>query len=140
MYQQITIIGNVGKDPEMRYTPGGVAVCDFTVAVNARWTDRNTNEKKEKTTWFKVSAWRQLGETCSQYVRKGMKILVVGEIDARAYLTQNGEARASLELTARDVKFLSGRDEEGAPRSSQSSHDSGYQQDYAAEDVDDIPF
>lgn len=137
MYQQTTIIGNVGRDPEMRYTSGGVPVCDFSVAVSRTWTDRNSNERKEKTTWFKVSAWRQLGETCHQYVKKGMKVLVVGEIDARAYIAQNGEARASLDLTAQNVKFLSGRNEEGGQRTYSGAEDDG---GGYVEDVDDIPF
>jgi single-strand DNA-binding protein len=139
MYQQIIIVGNVGRDPEMRYTADGTGVCSFTVAVNKRTVDRTTNERKDSTTWFKVSAWRQLAEVCSQYVRKGMQIFVVGEVRATAYVTQAGEARASLEITAREVKFLSRRDEEGAPP--RSSYADDQQGDYAAaEDVDDIPF
>ncbi len=136
MYQQITIIGNVGRDPEMRYTSSGAGVCSFSVAVSKRWTDRNTNEKREKTTWFSISAWRQLGETCSQYVRKGMRIMVVGEVSARAYTGQDGQPRASLDIDAREVKFLSTRDEMAAGG---YGDEAGYQQDYA-EDSDDIPF
>ncbi len=140
MYQQIIIVGNVGRDPEMRYTSGGANVCSFSVAVNKTWTDRNTNERRQKTTWFRISAWRQLGETCNQYVRKGMLIMVAGEIDTRAYTGQDGQARASLEITARDVKFLSSRDQEGGGYSGGSG--GGYEDDYQepAEDVDDIPF
>lgn len=138
MYQQITIVGNVGRDPEMRYTGGGTAVCSFSVAVSRSWTDKTTNERREKTTWFKVTAWRQLAETCSQYVKKGMQILVIGEIDASAYVTQNGEPRASLELTASTVKFLGSRGDSGGSSSSYSD-EGGYHQDYAS-DADDIPF
>lgn len=132
MYQNVTIVGNVGRDPEMRYTSSGVGVCSFSVAVNRRWTDRQSGEKREKTTWFRVSAWRQLAETCSQYVHKGMLVLVVGEVEADAYIASDGQARASLELNARVVQFLS-RQGEG---------DGSYydDSDYAAEDVDDIPF
>jgi single-strand DNA-binding protein len=119
-YQYTIIIGNVGRDPEMRYTQSGVAVCDFTVAVSRRWTDRNTNEQREKTTWFRVSAWRNLAETVSQYVHKGMQIMVTGEVDASAYIAQDGSARASLEITARDVQFL-GRRGEGAEEASYHS-------------------
>ena len=110
-YQYTIIIGNVGRDAELRYTPTGVAVCDFTVAVSRRWNDRNTNEQREKTTWFKVSAWRGLAETASQFVHKGMQIMVAGEIDASAFQGQDGQPRASLELTARDIKFLGRRGE-----------------------------
>lgn len=110
-YQQTIIIGNVGRDPEMRYTQTGVAVCSFTVAVSRKWTDRNTNEQRESTVWFKVSAWRGLAETCNQYVKKGMQIMVAGDIDVSAYSAQDGTPRASLELTARDVQFLGARGE-----------------------------
>jgi single-strand DNA-binding protein len=110
-YQYTVIIGNVGRDPEMRYTQAGVAVCDFSVAVSRRWQDKNTNEQREKTTWFRVSAWRQLAETVNQYVHKGMQIMVAGEVEASAYVGQDGQPRASLELTARDIKFLGKRGE-----------------------------
>lgn len=133
MYQEVTIVGNVGKDPEMRYTADGAGVCSFTVAVNRHWTNRQTNEQQKKTTWFRVSAWGNLAETCSQYVHKGMLVLVTGEAEARAYTAGDGQPRASLELRAQNIKFLSRRDGEG----SGSGYDDG---DYAAEDVDDIPF
>jgi single-strand DNA-binding protein len=110
-YQYTIIIGNVGRDPEMRYTQSGVAVCDFSVAVSRRWSDRTTNEPREKTTWFRVTAWRGLAETTNQYVHKGMQIMVTGEIEASAFTGQDGEARASLDLTARDIQFLGRRGE-----------------------------
>jgi len=110
-YQYTVIVGNVGRDPEFRYTPSGVAVCDFSVAVSRRWNDKTTNEQREKTTWFRVSAWRQLAETCNQYVHKGMQILVTGEVDASAFAGQDGQPRATLELTARDIQFLGRRGE-----------------------------
>lgn len=110
-YQYTIIIGNVGRDPELRYTQSGVAVCDFTVAVSRRWNDRATNEQREKTTWFRVSAWRALAETVNQYVHKGMQIMVAGEVDASAFTGQDGQPRASLEITARDIKFLGRRGE-----------------------------
>jgi single-strand DNA-binding protein len=110
-YQYTIIIGNVGRDPELRYTPSGVGVCDFTVAVSRRWNDRTTNEQREKTTWFRVSAWRGLAETANQFVHKGMQIMVAGEIDASAFTGQDGQPRASLDLTARDIQFLGRRGE-----------------------------
>lgn len=109
-YQYTIIIGNVGQDPELRYTRDGIAVCNFSVAVNRRWTDRASNQPREKTTWFRVSVWRELAETCNQFVRKGMQIMVTGEVDASAYVGQDGEARATLELTAQNVQFLGARE------------------------------
>ena len=109
-YQQTIIVGNVGRDPELRYTQSGTAVCDFSVAVSRKWTDRNSNEPREKTIWFRVTAWRSLAETCNQFVRKGMQIMVTGEVDASAYVGQDGEARASLDLTAQNVQYLGSRE------------------------------
>ena len=119
-YQYTIIIGNVGRDPEMRYTQSGVAVADFSVAVSRRWTDRTSNEQREKTTWFRVSAWRGLAETVNQYVHKGMQVMVTGEVDASAYTGQDGSARATLEITARDIQFL-GRRGEGTDEGSYPS-------------------
>lgn len=111
MYQQITIVGNVGRDPELRYTQNGVAVCDFSVAVNERWTDRNTDEQREKTTWFRVTCWRGLAETVNQYVYKGMLMMVVGTIATSEWLNQDGEPQSTIELTAQVVKFLTRADQ-----------------------------
>lgn len=112
-YQYTVIVGNVGRDPELRYTPDGTAVCDFSVAVNEYWTDKQSNEKRERTTWFRVTCWRQLAETVHQYVTKGRQVLVTGRVDASAWVGQDGEPKATLELTAREVKFLGRRDDAG---------------------------
>ncbi|MBN1964317.1 MAG: single-stranded DNA-binding protein [Anaerolineae bacterium] len=132
MYQYTVIVGNVGREPELRYTPSGTAVCDFSVATNRRWTDRQSNEQREKTTWFRVTCWGALAETVNQYVNKGKLVLVTGEVDASAWLGSEGDARATLELTARDVKFLSRRDEEGGGRDSYGPP--------PPEELGDIPF
>ncbi len=107
-WQETIIVGNLGRDPELRYTPNGTAVCDFSMAVNKTWTDRETQERREKTTWFRVTAWRHLAELASQYLSKGRQVLVAGEIDASAWVGQDGEPRASLELTASTIRFLQG--------------------------------
>lgn len=106
MYQSVTIIGRLGGDPSMRYTSSGVAVTSFSVATSRKWTDA-AGAAQERTTWFKVSAWRKLAETCNQYLHKGQLVMVEGEIDASAWTGQDGTAKATLELTARTVKFLS---------------------------------
>jgi single-strand DNA-binding protein len=140
-FHQTIIIGNVGRDPEMRYTQSGVAVCGFTVAVSERWNDRQSNEKREKTTWYRVSAWRQLAEICQQYVHKGMQIMVAGNVEARAYLDNSGQPAASLELTARDIQFLGSRDNRGGG-GDYGGGGPGYEDDFAPppRDVNDIPF
>ena len=140
-YEYTIIVGNVGRDPELRYTQSGVAVCSFSVAVTTRWKDKNTNEQREKTKWFKISAWRGLGETCNTYVHKGMQIMVTGTVDASAYTNQAGEAAASLELTARDVQFLGRRGEDGDGGGDEGGRPRDYD-DFAPppKDPDDIPF
>ncbi len=108
MFQRVIIVGNVGKDAEMRYTPSGVPVTSFSIAVNRRWTSAN-GEQQEKTTWFRVTCWRKLAETAAQYVKKGKLLLVEGEVEAQAYIDREGAARGTLELTATTFKFLGGR-------------------------------
>jgi single-strand DNA-binding protein len=106
MYQQITLIGNVGNEPEMRLTPAGVPVTSFSLAVNKKWSGTD-GQKQEKTTWFRVSVWRNQAEPVATYVKKGSKVLVVGEVEeARAFTDRDGNNRASLEVTASVVKFL----------------------------------
>ena len=110
MFQQIMLLGNLGRDPEMRYTPSGVPVTTFSVAVNRRWTGQD-GQPQEKTTWFRVTAWRRDAELASQYLSKGRQVLVIGEMEeARPWTDREGNARASLEVTARTIRFIGGRD------------------------------
>ncbi len=114
MFQQLILIGNLGSDPELRYTADGTPVASFSVAVNRRWT-KEDGTHGEETTWFRVSAWRRLAETASQYLKKGSKVMVVGRVSARGYTGTDGSPRASLDVTAENIKFLSGspRGEDG---------------------------
>jgi len=143
-YQHTIIIGNVGRDPEFKYTPQGVAVCSFSVAVS-KVTGRG-EDRKETTTWFRVTLWRERAETASQYVKKGMRIMVAGEVSARAYLDKNNQPQATLELTASDFRFLDSRADSasgegggggGAARRPQGG--SGGGTDYP-EEPGDLPF
>lgn len=109
MYQQIILIGNLGNDPEMRYTPSGVAVASFSLAVNRSWTGQD-GQRQDKTTWFRVSVWNKQAETVTQYLSKGRLVMVVGEVeDARVFTDRDGNARASLEVKALNVRFLGQR-------------------------------
>lgn len=105
------IIGNVGKDPTMKYTQSGVPVCDFSVAVTERFGGKDGAEKQERTTWFKVTCWRNLAEIANQYVRKGSQIYVQGKVNVSAYMDKAGQAAASLELTADSFQLLGSRGE-----------------------------
>ncbi|HRX04240.1 MAG: single-stranded DNA-binding protein [Anaerolineae bacterium] len=109
MYSKTVIVGHLGRDPEMRFTSGGQSVTSFSVATNRRWTDQS-GQTQEKVTWFRVTAWGKLGELCNQYLSKGRVVLVEGDVEASAWKSQEGEARATLELTARNVRFIGGRD------------------------------
>lgn len=108
-WHQTIVVGNLGGDPELRYLQSGQAVCNFSVAVTERWRDRQSNEQRERTTWYRVAAWGALGETCNTYLSRGRQVMVIGNVSARGYVNNNGEAAASLDMTAREVRFLGGR-------------------------------
>ncbi len=119
MYQKLVIVGRLGRDPEMRFTPTGQAVTSFSVATDRQYTDQSGKPVKE-TVWFKVTAWGKLAETCNTYLQKGKLVLIEGRltVDAktggpRVWTGQDGQARASYEVTAQTVKFLSQRSEGG---------------------------
>lgn len=115
-WQQTIIVGNVGRDPEVRYLQSGQAVASFSVAVSRKWKDKDTDEQREETTWFRVTCWRRLAETANQYVHKGTQIMVVGTIKASAYTDKEGQPASSLELTADNFQLLGSRgDAEGEP-------------------------
>lgn len=139
MYHTIIIVGNLGRDPEMRYTPSGQAVTNFSVATNRQYTASDGTLVKE-TIWFRVSTWGKQAETCSQYLRKGSKVLVEGRLTPdpktggpRIWQGQSGPG-ASFEVSANTVRFLSSRGEdEGGYQSADAG--GGY-----GEPADEIPF
>lgn len=144
-FHQTIIIGNLGGDPELRYLQSGTPVCNMSVAVSERWTDRQTNEQREKTTWYRVSAFGRLAEIANQYLSKGRQVMVTGNVEANAYMGQDGQPRASLDLRAREIKFLQGGDSGGGGSySSGGGNNSGnnYDDNFSppANDMDDIPF
>jgi single-strand DNA-binding protein len=115
MYQKIILIGRLGRDPEMRYTPDGTPVTSFSVATDRVWTDANGQQQK-RAVWFRVTAWRRLAETCNQYLTKGQLVMVEGELsEPKPFQGRDGEWRASLEVRAFTVKFLGSRGEAAAP-------------------------
>ena len=115
MYQKTILVGNLGRDPEMRYAPSGQPVTNFSLATNRHYTDAS-GERVKETIWFRVSAWGRLAETCAEYLRKGSKVLVEGRLTAdpatggpRIWRRQDGSAAASFEISAASVQFLSSR-------------------------------
>lgn len=113
MYQKIILVGNLGRDPEMRYTPSGQAVTNLNVATNRTYNDSAGNQVKQ-TTWFRVSVWGKQAETAHQYLRKGRQVLIEGRLNPddngnpRIWNASDGTPRASFEVTADVVRFLGG--------------------------------
>ncbi len=131
MFHTIILIGNLGKDPEMRYTPAGQPVTSFSVASNRSYNGSN-GEKVDETIWFRVTAWGKQAETCNQFLRKGSKVLVEGRLTPdesggpRIWNRQDGTPAASFEVTASTVRFLSQRGEsEGEEESEQGAPGNG---------------
>jgi single-strand DNA-binding protein len=134
-YHTVILIGNLGRDPEMRYTPSGQPVTSFSVASNRSYTGSN-GEKVDETIWFRVTAWGKQAETCNQYLRKGSKVLVEGRLTPdknggpRIWTKQDGTPGASFEITANTVRFLSTKGESGGEPV----------EEHAGEPGDEIPF
>lgn len=138
MYHTIIIVGNLGRDPEMRYTPSGQAVTNLNVATNRQYTASDGTSVKE-TIWFRVSAWGKQAETCNQYLRKGSKVLIEGRLvpdpatgGPRTYTRQDGTSGAAFEVSASTIRFLSSR---GEAEGDMSLGEAG-----GASGEDDIPF
>lgn len=112
---KLTIIGNLTRDPELRTVRDGISVCSFTVAVNRRNSRQNAANGQPEADFFRVTAWRQLGENCAKFLAKGRKVCVIGPDSANTYTANDGSTRVSLEVQADDVEFLSSRNEDGAP-------------------------
>ena len=105
-YQKVILIGNLGDNPTMRYTPAGKAVTSFSLAVSKKWTTPD-GEKREKTLWVRISAWDKLAELANQYLTKGRQCMVEGELEQpNAYTNKAGDPSASLEVTAKEIRFL----------------------------------
>jgi len=140
VYQKLTIAGNLGRDPEMRYLPSGQAVTNMSVATNRVYTDSN-GQKVTETIWFRVSVWGARAETVNQYLKKGSKVLVEGRLTAdpetgnpRIFTRSDGSTGSSFEMSAQNVVFLSSRSEDQAFQSGDSGGGS------ESVDEDDIPF
>ena len=139
--QRITIIGNLVADPETRTTSSGTTVCSFTIAVNRRFANA---DGERQTDFFRINAWRQLGEVCAKHLKKSKKVAVVGELQARLYDAKNGEKRMSLDVAADEVEFLSPAEKaETKPQKKSKENSDGYDHtpdDWATINSSDLPF
>jgi single-strand DNA-binding protein len=136
-FHTIILVGNLGRDPEMRYTPSGQAVTNLSIAVDESYTNNN-GERIKKTAWFRVATWGKQAENCNQYLKKGRKVLVEGRLVAdekgnpRTFMRQDGTPGAAFEVNASTVRFLSSRGEE------EGEYQSGEAMGQVADD--NIPF
>ena len=104
------LIGNLGRDPEVRYTPSGLAVANFNIATSERWKDRDTGEMNERTEWHRIVAFGKLGEICGEYLSKGKQVYIEGRIQTREWEDRDGNRRYTTEIVASDMKMLGARD------------------------------
>lgn len=131
MLNKIMLIGNLGRDPEMSYTPSGKAITKFSLAVSRRSRDRESGESRDETQWFNIVAWDQLAERCTQYLHKGSKVYVEGRMTSRKYTNKDGIEVTAWEVVINDMQMLTPRSAEGG----QGQRESG-----DVSDVDEIPF
>jgi single-strand DNA-binding protein len=113
---KLCVIGRLGHDPEVRSMPSGDAVVNVSIATTETWTDKQSGEKKESTTWLRAAFFGRLAEIAEQYLRKGSLVYIEGPVSVRAYVNRENEAAASLEVRVRELKMLSSRNQEEAPK------------------------
>lgn len=145
---KVMLIGNLGRDPETRFTPSGAMNVNFSIATNRRWND-SAGQLQERTTWFRVTGWGRLAETMnnlaqSGYLVKGQQVFVLGNLETNEYVDRQGQARTSLEVTASELQLLGSRaDREGGgfgqPSQAQGAQ-GGEPDDLGPSDMDDVPF
>ncbi|MFO7155488.1 MAG: single-stranded DNA-binding protein [Pseudomonadota bacterium] len=142
---KVILVGHLGADPEVRFTPSGQAVANFRMATSEAWTDRATGQRQERTEWHRVVVWGKLGELCGEYLRKGRQCYVEGRLQTREWQDRDGQKRYTTEIVASQVIFLGGRGE-GAPASaagpSEPPASDFYQDDVGGfgDGDDEIPF
>lgn len=138
---KVILIGNLGRDPEVRYTPDGTAVANFSIATSESWNDRATGEKKERTEWHRIVAFRKLGEICGEYLSKGKQVYIEGKLQTREWQDKDGNKRFTTEVVASQMLMLGTRDAASSPRTLESTPASS-EPDLSFPEAgdDDIPF
>ena len=136
------IIGNLGRDPEIKFTQNGQAVCNFSVATTEKWRDKSGSDQ-EQTEWHRIVTWGKLAEICGEHLSKGRQVYVEGRIQTREWNDKQGEKRYTTEINAREVKFLGGRDGASRGASSNPPQHHPHNDPYSAsgdDGSDDVPF
>ena len=140
---KVILIGNLGRDPEVRYTPDGTAVASFSIATSEEWKDKNSGEKREKTEWHRIVAWRRLGEICGEYLSKGRQVYIEGRLQTREWEDKDGIKRYTTEIVADKMQMLGPKGDFSGPRSSGPTarpQDSAPGPAFGDMGDDDIPF
>jgi len=137
---KVILIGRLGSDPEVRYTPSGVAVANFSVATSEEWKDKDSGEKKERTEWHRIVAWRRLGEICGEYLSKGKQVYVEGRLQTRSWEDRDGNKKYTTEIIANDIQFLGSRDMSGSGKPSGGGGGDFQGAPGPGPEDDDIPF
>jgi len=141
-FNKVIIVGNLGRDPELRYTAQGTPVCTFSVATNEKRKDKN-GEMQDHTTWFRITLWNRQAETASQYLQKGRQVYIEGRLRVEEYVDRDGKPRHSLEVHATDMQFIGtrgGDDSAMHERAASASASAGPADSQADLSDDDIPF
>ena len=137
------LIGNLGADPEVRYTPSGTAVANFNIATHEQWTNRD-GEKEERTEWHRIVAWSRLGEICGEYLRKGSQIYIEGKIQTRAWEDRDGNKRYTTEVVGDNMTMLGKRSDDSGDQGSSTpagkSDEPFNDVDPSSKENDDLPF
>ena len=141
---KVILIGNLGRDPEIRYTTGGQAVANFTIATTEKYTNKS-GERQEDTEWHRIVAWGRLAEICGEYLSKGRMVYIEGSIKTRSWEDKEGNTRYTTEIVARNMQMLGGQVGQGGRSEAPSSKDDKVPADFDIEDDsfagdDDIPF
>lgn len=134
---KVILVGNLGRDPEIRYTPNGVAVATFSIATSEEWKDRETGEKQERTEWHRIVAWRRLGEICGEYLHKGSQVYIEGRLQTREWEDRDGNKRYTTEIVAQNMQMLGRPSREGRAESQEERYPT--EEPISIPD-DDIPF
>ena len=119
---KVILIGNLGRDPEVRYMPNGEAVCNFSIATSETWNDRQTGQRQERTEWHNITLYRRLAEVAGQYLKKGSQVYIEGRIQSRKYTGKDGIERTAYDIIGSEMKMLGGRQS-----SSSAPYDEGSQ-------------
>jgi len=140
---RVLLIGNLTRDPELRYTPSGQPVCGFGLAVNRVWNDK-AGQKQEETCFLRITVWGKTGENCASYLKKGRPVFIEGRLQSRSWQSEDGQKKSAIEVVAERVQFLGqaggGGGGGGPQRSSSAGDDMGPPPDFGGGAEDDIPF